>query len=161
MSMTFWYWVSHMTEIQVNFFPPSSPWLRHLALNSWWLLLSFLSFMEHVCMTGAVNERRQKQNQGRTWFTLAAAANGAAYTSLMERNFSHCSIDSVSQILQGSNAPSSPVFPSPQMFSVLQMMCLGLPNPIKTFLYHISQWCCIFFLLILFRVLINTDQTYY
>lgn len=96
-------------------------------------------------MTGAVNERRQKQNQGRTWFTLAVAANGAAHTSLMERNFSHCSIDSVSQILQGSNAPSSPVFPSPQMFSVLQMMCPGLPNPIETFLYQIFHSDVAFF----------------
>lgn len=95
-------------------------------------------------MTGAVNERRQKQKQGRTWFTLAVAANGAAHISLMERDFSHCSIDSVSQILQGSSAPSSPVFPSPQMFSVLHMMCPGL-NPTETFLYQIFHSDVAFF----------------
>lgn len=115
-------------------------------------------------MTGAVNKGRQ--NQERTWFTLAVAVNGAVYESLSSKGEKLSSLfdwlmQSFKFFLKGA------MLLQVQCFLLLHGCCQSGDDVPRT--PHRTERCSyqivhgdvtLFFLLIWFRIQINTDQTY-
>lgn len=130
MSMTFWYWIFHMTGRD-----PSNSWLRH-STTPLIPLIYGVRLHDRLC-----EQEKTKQNQGRTWLALALAAHGAGHTSPEWKLFLLFELTRCFKFFKGAIL---------QVWGfVLLHRCQfwrqctqGSPSHYNVFATDISQWCC-------------------